>query len=439
MSSTNSERFTAPDGSLIALADCNNFYVSCERLARPDLRGKPVVVLSNNDGCIVSRSNEAKALGIPMGEAEFKIRDVLHRHKVAVFSSNYALYGDISHRVMSTLETMMPQVEVYSIDEAFLPLEGALTADPVAVTRQARDRVRQWIGVPISIGIAPTKVLAKIANHVAKKYPAYGGVFDLSACRRVDALLKSIPTGEIWGIGRRNALKLHTRGIYNALQLRDAEPGMIRKLLTIGGLNILLELRGIPAIACEDAPPNRRTILSSRSFGRPVTEEQQLAEAVGMYTARAAEKLRAQGLQAQGIAVHIRTSRHTPGARYDETTGVPLQRATADTAALIKAAHVGLRRIYQPGFHYAKAGVMLFDLTEPGKRQSDLLTLVDGSEAREKARSELMAAVDLINRRHGRRTVRFAGEGVGATFWRMRRERLSPRWTTEISELLQVH
>lgn len=438
MSFTNSERFTAPDGSLTALADCNNFYVSCERLTRPDLEGKPVVVLSNNDGCIVSRSNEAKALGIPMGEPEFKIRDVLRRHGVSVFSSNYALYGDISGRVMRTLETVTPDVEIYSIDEAFLPLTGALTADPAAVAQAARERVRRWIGIPVSVGIAPTRVLAKIANHVAKRYPAYGGVFDMSVCRRIDALLESTPAKEIWGIGRRNALRLHERGIFNARQLRDAEPGMIRKLLTTTGLNILLELRGIPAITCEDAPPARRTIISSRSFGKPVTEESHLAEAVATYIARAAEKLRAQGLLARGVAVHVRTSRHAAGVPYDETAHVSLERATADTAALIKAAHAGLHSVYQAGYLYAKAGVMLFDLAEQGRGQNDLLALVDGSEAHEKARAGLMAIVDRINQRHGRRCLRFAGEGVGETVWRMRRERLSPRWTTEFKELLRV-
>lgn len=441
MSSTNCDasRWRAADGSLVALADCDNFFVSCERLSRPDLRDRPVVVLSNNDGCVVSRSPEAKALGIPMGAPAFKLRDQFRRDKVEVFSSNYALYGDLSRRVMRTLATIAPEVEEYSIDEAFLPLPSALASQAEEVAKSARARVLQWVGIPVSIGIAPTRTLAKIACEVAKRHPDQARIFDLSREKSPDALLARVPVVEIWGVGRKNAFRLKEIGIHSALQLRDADPARVRSLLTITGLNIQMELRGVPSFALDDAPLSRRTLLSSRSFGHKVRDIESLREAVATYAGRAAEKLRKQNLVTSCVAVHIRTSRHESGEGYDQTEHQPLEAATSDTLPIIRAAHAALERIYRPGFNYMKAGVMLFELSEAGRIQGSLLAPRDAEN--ESKRARLMQALDRINgTRHGgaARLVRFAVEGTGARPWHMRREHLSPAWTTHIHELLKV-
>ena len=313
MSSTNSSR------KLWALVDCNNFYASCEKLFRPDLADRPVVVLSNNDGCIVARSQEAKALGIPMGAPEFKVRDLLKEHQVEVFSSNYALYGDISNRVMSVLEELCPQVEQYSIDEAFLGIDGALIPNLPEFCRQIRETVRQWTGITVSIGVGKTRTLAKLANHVAKKHPELHGLYSLSRPEgQIDRVLSATPVGEIWGVGRRQRLKLLAEGIYTAMDMKNADDIWLRKNLTVTGWHTALELRGIPCIDIDEAPPARRTIVSSRSFGKRVSDLQSLGEAVSSFTVRAAERLRAMELVAGGIAVHIRTSKHE-GEVYDQS------------------------------------------------------------------------------------------------------------------------
>ncbi len=428
----------ASDGSLMAVADCDSFYASCERVARPDLAGRPIVVLSNNDGCIVSRSREATALGIPMGEPEFRIRPLLKKHNVAVFSSNYALYGDLSHRVMQTLATVVPDVETYSIDEAFLPLTGALATNADAVAHDARKRVWQWLGLPISIGIAPTRVLAKIATRVAKKYPACHGVFNLLKCRDADRLLEWVKVGDIWGIGRRGALKLRACGIRTARELRDADPGFIRKLLTATGLNILMELRGIPAID-EDVPENHTCIVSSRSLGYKVREAAPLLEAAAFNAARAAEKLRARNLLAQMVCARIQTSlalKDQPA--HDEMAMTRLGRPTLDSARIIAAARCGIERIFRPGYAYAKVMVMLTDLTDPRKSQGDLRDLLDNAAQMDSKRKILMDTVDRINRLKGRGAIRFASQGMPDASWHMKRDRLSPAWTTDINELLRV-
>lgn len=279
------ERLSRPaaDNTLMALADCDSFYASGERICRPDLTGRPIVVLSNNDGCIVARSREAKQLGIPMGEPEFQIRGLLKKHNVAVFSSNYTLYGDLSHRVMQTLASVVPRLGVYSIDEAFLPLEGALAANADELAQEARNRVLRWVGLPVSIGIAPTHVLAKIATRAAKK--SRSGIYNMLRCNKPEELLASVDVGDIWGIGRRSAFKLKQHGIANALQLAQAESGFIRRLLTICGLNILMELNGIPAIG-EDIPATHSAIISSRSLGYKVREIGPLMESTAFHAAR---------------------------------------------------------------------------------------------------------------------------------------------------------
>lgn len=429
---------SAADGSLMALADCDSFYASCERVCRPDLVGKPVVVLSNNDGCLVAMSREAKKLGLPMGKPAFEVKSELERHSVAVFSSNYTLYGDLSHRVMQTLESVVPKVEVYSIDEAFLPLAGALAANAQEVAATARERVRKWVGLPLSIGIAPTRVLAKIATRVAKKYPTYGGIFDFSRSSKAEELLAQVQVADIWGIGRKGALKLKCHGIRNAQDLRDAEPDMIRRLLTVHGLNILMELRGIPAIG-EDIPATHACVISSRSLGYKVSSLEPMTEAIAFHAARAAEKLRAKKLVAQMVSVRIQTPYYRddqPG--HDELTMIRLERPTSDSAIILNAARRGLMRIFRHGYGYAKAMVMLTDLSDPQRRQPHLLDMLNDNAAHDARRQKLMEVVDKINRREGRETLRFAAQGARDAKWHMKRQLLSAAWTTDIQHLLKV-
>ncbi len=442
MSCTSSKsRFTAPDGSLTALVDCDSFYASCERVSRPDLLGKPVVVLSNNDGCVVARSREAKALGIKMGIPEYQIRDFLKARNVAVFSSNYTLYGDLSHRVMRTLESLVPHVEVYSIDEAFVVMQGALAANADDIVPEMRRRVAQWVGLPVSIGVAPTKVLAKIATRVAKDYPAYNGIFDLSRCRKLNELLEKTEVAELWGIGRRGALKLKVEGIHNALQLRDADPVFIRKLLTVTGLNLQMELRGIPAIR-EEIPVTHSTIISSRSLGRKVSELETMRQATAFHAARAAEKLRGKKLQAQMVSVRIQTAYYrVDQPQHDEMVSVKLSRPSLDTAVLISAAERGLERIFRHGYAYAKVMVMLTELSKPGDGQAELLCVTPKGQAltaHEKRRGKLMGLIDKINRLEGRGTLTFASQGLKDADWHMQRKALSPAWTTNLQELLAI-
>lgn len=426
-------------GVLWALVDCNNFYASCERLFRPDLKGRPVVVLSNNDGCVIARSAEAKALGVPMGAPEFKVRDMLRAHDVAVFSSNYALYGDISQRVMRTLATVVPRVEVYSIDEAFIPLPAALAADPVAVGRTLRQRVAQWVGIPVSVGVGPTRTLAKLANRLSKQDSAYGNVFDLTPeTVDMDRVLASVDVGDVWGVGHRSVEMLRGRGILTARALRDADPLWVRQRLTVTGWRTQQELRGMPCLADDDLPVPRRSIRSSRSFGHMVRTMAPLREAVATFTARAVAKARAEGLVASCIEVHIRTPRHTERPRYDETTTITLPCPTADTGLCIRHALTGLERIFREGYLYAKAGVTLFGLEPAAGRQGSLLDLLDGSHEHKARRERLMAALDAVNLRHGRGSIRHGAEGDPGAAWHMSQKYRSPRYTTAWEELPEV-
>lgn len=423
MSSTNSDR------PLWALIDCNNFYASCERLFRPDLEGQPIVVLSNNDGCVIARSQEAKKLGIPMGEAEFKVRPLLKKFNVTVFSSNFSLYGDISRRVMNTLESICPVVEQYSIDEAFVRLDGCLTANAEEIAWTMRKRILRWTGITVSVGVAGTRTLAKIANHLGKKGD---GVSILTGTKEsIDTVLARIPAGDVWGIGRRLAFKLLGDDIRTALQLKQADDVWIRRNLSVTGWNTVLELRGIPAVGMDTAPVPRRTLVSSRSFGTRVQDWDTLAEAVSTFTARAAERLRRERLVAGGIAVHIRTSRYDDIPGYDNTAQMNLPVATNDTSILIQTARKVLAQMYEPGFAYAKAGVMLYDMEDKDRRQGNLL-----SQPEKDIRSEaLMATLDAVNRRFGRRSLHYAAEGPVDALWHMRQEHRSPRLTTEWNEL----
>ena len=422
--------------SLWALVDCNNFYASCEKLFRPDLADRPVVVLSNNDGCIVARSPEAKALGIPMGAPEFKLRSRLQELKVAVFSSNYALYGDISARVTGILEQCCPLVEPYSIDEAFMRLDGPQRVNLPEFCRELRQRVQKWTGITVSVGVGATRTLAKVATHVAKKHPVYGGVFSLARpVEAIDRVLHHTPVEDIWGVGRRQARRLWAEGILTALHLKHADDILLRRLLTVTGWRTALELRGVPCLGNETAPVARKTLMSTRSFAHRIHDKAMLAQALSTFAVRAAARLRREGLVASGLAVHIRTARPGQAAAnerlYDQTIQCSLPVPTADSQQFINAALNGLERIFAPGFAYAKAGVMLYGLERADAMQGSLLALAAGNDAcGDGRRQRLMRSLDDINGRFGRDTVIFGAQGMGHAPWHMRQEHRSPRMTT---------
>ncbi|KTR06460.1 DNA polymerase V subunit UmuC [Aureimonas ureilytica] len=395
---------------MFALVDCNNFYASCERVFQPKLRGKPVVVLSNNDGCVIARSNEAKALGIDMGAPWHLNRDRFKKAGVIVRSSNYPLYGDMSARVMRTLSNFTPELEVYSIDEAFLNLAGF--ADPEAHSRVMRATVLQWTGIPVSVGIAPTKTLAKVANRLAKKTPESGGVLVLADEAAQTAALARIELTDVWGIANRIAVRLVEMGITTPLELRDADPRKIRAAFGVVLERTLYELRGISCLSLEEHSPDRKNIMASRSFGRPVESADEMQEAVATYMSRAAEKMRRQGLVTASITVFVNTNRfREQDAQYYATQTVRLPVATADTGKLIRAALHGLKCIWRPGFSYKKAGVMCLDLHRAENLQNSLFHQAD-----DPGRVELMRLMDGLNQRFGRGAVHFAATGTKGSF-----------------------
>lgn len=428
--------------AVYALVDCNNFYCSCERLFRPDLKNKPIVVLSNNDGCIISRSNEAKSLGVQMAAPYFKQRAFLERNNVSVFSSNYALYGDLSARVMSSLRSFCPDMEIYSIDEAFLRLDGFASRNLTDYAQEILNAVYRWTGIPVSIGIAPTRTLAKIASHICKKTCVSTGVYNMSAhwddAAYVDNLLERISVQDIWGIGRQSGKKLARYGITSARQLRDRENFWVQKMLTRTGLQTVLELRGISCIALDEAPPTRRSIRSSRSFGKPVTSKQDAREAAVAYMVRAAEKLRREHLTATTIGVFIKTSEHRPGDQHAEYISHTLAEPTSYTPLLVQHASEMTDRIFRSGHQYQKVGVILSGLESQHNQQGSLLSITSKeSEEQLAAQSRLMHVTDAINKKFGRGTVQYAGEGLGQP-WKMKQNNLSSRFTTKWDELCEV-
>lgn len=418
-------------GSLWCLVDCNDFYASCEKLFRPDLRKRPVVVLSNNDGCIIARSKEAKAIGVPMGEPWFKIRPLLEKNHTEVFSANFALYGDISNRVMDVLEQFCPKCEQYSIDEAFLNLDQGLSANLPEFCQTLRDTIYKWVGVPVSIGVGATPTLAKLANHIAKRNSGHNGIFSLvKPDHIIDEWLAKTPVEEIWGIGRGHTRTLMYKGIKNALQLKNADTSWIKSLLTVTGLRCVLELRGI---TCETTWENfdwkRETILHSRSFGNRIHGIEELGEALTAFTARCAERLRAMGLMTKGISIRARTSNFD--GHYKCCSGSSLfVTPTSNTMELVNAVLSILRKIYAPGYPYAKAGIMLFDLVPENCRQTSLFESPDYN-----SNKALMATLDKINQRYGKLSLRLGCMGLKKSDWHMKQERRSPDYTTDWHEL----
>lgn len=416
----------------IALVDCNNFYASCERLFQPGLRGRPVVVLSNNDGCVIARSNEAKALGVAMGDPWHLVKDRHARSGIVVRSSNYTLYGDMSARVMRVLAEFTPELEVYSIDEAFLGFAGF--EDRLEVhARRLRATVLQWTCIPVSVGIAPTKLLAKVANRTAKKDPASGGVAVLLTMEAQEAALSRLELTDLWGVAGRLAVRLAALGIFTPLQLRDADPRPLRQALGVVVERLVYELRGLPCLDLEEGTPDRKSIMASRSFGRPVTERREMEEAVATHTARAAEKMRRQGLATAGLVVFMHTNRHRPELpQYYGTRPVQIAVASADTGRLTTAAMHGVSCLWRDGFSYTKAGVIFPTLMPAAEVQGSLFERPDTPAMR-----GLMTALDTLNRRYGRGTVSYGTAGRSQA-WKLRAAHLSPRYTTNWHELLPV-
>lgn len=413
---------------IYALVDCNSFYVSCERVFDPSLEVKPVVVLSNNDGCAVSRSNKAKEW-IPMGAPIHKYTKEVLLHDIKLFSSNYTLYSDMSSRVMAVLNKFTPDIEIYSIDEAFLSLSGFERRDLTEYGKEIRKTVKQLTGIPVSIGIGETKTLAKIANRVAKKTSELGGVFCIYNHPKRDDILKRIDVSDIWGVGRAYTRMLKSNGIHSAYDLKETSDTFIRKRMTVVGYRTALELRGTSCIELENIEP-KKEIIRSRSFGHDVYELEDLKEAISMHASRAAEKLREQKSIARYISVWIKTNAFKDIPQYRNSIGTYLPEPTSYTPNLIQTALTLLENIYKKGYGYKKAGVMLADIVPDNEVQLNIFS----PNRNLKNQIELMKAFDKINTAWGRDTVKYASSGIQRR-WSMKRASLSPRYTTNWDEL----
>ena len=429
---------------MYALVDGNNFYVSCERVFRPSLNGRPVIVLSNNDGCAIARSNEAKALGIKMGAPWFQIRHMEDSHGLVALSANFALYGDISDRMMSLAAGLGHKQEIYSIDESFVDVSG-IRGDITERSRKVRQRILQWIGIPCGIGIGPTKTLAKLANHIAKtaerkpgSYPTcHAQVCNLGAINQqeLDDLMAATEVGEVWGVGRKIGAQLQQAGIKTVLNLKRLDPAMVKLRWSVVLERTVRELQGTACIGFDDHPAPKQEIACTRSFGHAVMQLRELQEAVTEFASRASEKLRKQAGHAGQVLVFIRTSPfRVQDKQYSRSMVVPLRRPTADSRAIAQAALAGLDAIYQRGYWYAKAGVMLMDLSDAAVEQGEL-ALEDEDARRDPSR--LMQALDAVNVRYGRGALLLASAGMDGDHraWSMRQERRTPGYTTRWGEM----
>ena len=414
---------------VFALVDGNSFYCSCERLFRPELARRPVIVLSNNDGCAVARTAEAKALGIAMGAPFHQIRDLCRREGVVAFSSNYALYGDVSRRMNEVYHRFAPDVEVYSIDESFLDLTGVAVEDLVAYGHAIRSTVLQWIGIPTCVGIGPTKTLAKVANRAAK---AMDGVCDLTDARGRDAVLRSFPLRDVWGVGRALAGRLSAMGIATAADLRDMPGKSARASMGVVGERLVMELNGVPCLPLEALEPDRKGIAVTRSFGRPVTSFEHMREAVATYATRAAEKLRRHRVGAVAGHVFMHTNRHDGSPLVHRGASFAFPNPTDDTVALVSAATRAAASAWLQGPRYAKAGVVLTELRSPSQAPAGLF-----DEPVDPRRESLMAALDGLNRRFGRNTLVPAAVGLRQE-WGLRSRMRSPAYTTDIDAIPTV-
>lgn len=416
---------------VFALIDCNSFYCSCERICQPELKRKPVVVLSNNDGCVIARSAEAKGLGIGMGAPYYQVREQMRRQGVVARSSNYTLYADISNRVMRVMAEMLPGIEVYSIDEAWGDMTGV--ADPAELGRSIRNRLAHEIGMPVGVGISTTKTLAKLANWAAKKWKATGGVLDLTDPIRQEKLLRLAPVSEVWGVGHRSAAKLAALNISTAWELAQFDIGTLRKSFGVTMERTARELRGVSCIGFNDGPPPKEAICSSKMFGARQKDLPPIREALAAYVARAAEKLRAQNSLCSTIQVGLQTQlADRNGPRYADAITLALPSPTDDTREILALAQRGLGQIYRPGYPFSKCSILLMNLSQRGELTPDLF-----APKPRHGTQQLMAVIDQINRREGRDTVRI-GRVPATPVWAMRREMLSQRYTTRWEEVIGV-
>ena len=416
---------------VFALIDCNAFYVSCERVFNPKLNNRPVVALSNNDGCIISRSKEAKALGIKMGVPLFKVKDIVEKEKVVVFSSNYTLYADMSRRVMNIISSSSPYTEIYSIDEAFVEL-SSLPIDYESYAHQLRQTILQHTGIPVSIGIASTKTLAKVANHKAKKDDSLNGVCSLVNYNNIDQILELTEVGDVWGVGRRLSKKLINHGIHNAKLLKNCSDSWIRKMMSVNGLKTITELRGISCIPLEEYSMTRKSCCTTRSFGKLLTNLDDIEQAVTTFARRAAERIRSESLAASCVSVFVRTNPFDKkSAYYSNGASRTLSHPTHDSITIIETSLLLTKRIFKNNYQYKKAGVLLSGLCDESEIQETLF------EKNYNQNSDLMSAVDAINCRYGRDTLQMASEcKVGN--WKQKRENCTRNYTTQIDRLLLV-
>ena len=415
----------------IALIDCNSFYASCERIFNPKLLGKPIVVLSNNDGCIITRSAEAKALGIKMGEPYFKAKKIIEKNNVKVFSSNYSLYGDISQRVMEILLGFSPEVEIYSIDEAFLNFKGFKNHELLTYCKHIRQTITQWVGIPVSIGVGSTKTLSKIANHLAKKEADYEGICILKGDEKIEEALNRIEIGDVWGIGRRLSKFLRNYEVRTAKQFAFLDRRWIRKNMGVVGEKIQLELCGVSCLDLELLPSPKKSCCVSRSFSRPIEKIEELQESIANYGSRVAEKIREEGLIAQSMSIFVLTNHFNKKEKqYSSSIKLQLDYPTSDSKMIVKRAVEGIKRIYKEGYRYKKAGIILYELHS----SSSVRGLLDYDKPRT---DSLMRSLDEINYRYGSATLRLAAEGIRRS-WHMRREKVSPCYTTSFDQLMIV-
>ena len=415
----------------IALIDCNSFYASCERIFNPKLLGKPIVVLSNNDGCIITRSAEAKALGIKMGEPYFKAKKIIEKNNVKVFSSNYSLYGDISQRVMEILLGFSPEVEIYSIDEAFLNFKGFKNHELLTYCKHIRQTIKQWVGIPVSIGVGSTKTLSKIANHLAKKEADYEGICILKGDEKIEEALNRIEIGDVWGIGRRLSKFLRNYEVRTAKQFAFLDRRWIRKNMGVVGEKIQLELCGVSCLDLELLPSPKKSCCVSRSFNRPIEKIEELQESIANYGSRVAEKIREEGLIAQSMSIFVLTNHFNKKEKqYSSSIKLQLDYPTSDSKLIVKRAVEGIKRIYKEGYRYKKAGIILYELHS----SSSVRGLLDYDKPRT---DSLMRSLDEINYRYGSATLRLAAEGIRRS-WHMRREKVSPCYTTSFDQLMIV-
>jgi len=417
---------------MYALVDCNNFYASCERVFRPNLREKPIVVLSNNDGCVIARSNEAKALGVPMGAAAFKFKELFEANNIHVFSSNYALYGDMSSRVMNLLSTFSPDIEIYSVDEAFLQFTGFDLFKLQSYAETIKKTVDKGTGVPISIGIAPTKALSKVANRVAKKFPKKtGGVYIIDSEEKRLKALKWLAIEDVWGIGRKYSQRLQAHKVFKAYDFVNLHDDWVRKQMSVVGLRLKHELEGKPTLSL-DTVQNKKAIATTRSFDKMYEDFGTIKERISTFAISCAEKLRRQNSCCNMLTVFIYTNNFRKDLpQYYKSIMVRTHYPTNSSIDLIKYAVNGLERVYKEGYHYKKAGVIVMGITPENTKQFTLFTSENPKHL------PLMETIDSLNKSIGQNKVKFASQDLGRT-WKMKQEKLSPRYTTKLSEIIKI-